>query len=206
MVSDLSPSTVLRRVLVIGLSPEVNRGVVEPLRAHGIDAVGTTDPSRAAIEFNAIDFDLIAFGRAALDVHAPTLRQAFLMQSPGVRFVNVIGPMAVRHIIAELDPGADAPATELRLDRGRGNPSIKAIIYAQCRLTVTLFRRTADTVSADTLGEISLGAGQLVLPVTNEQADTAYSLVLTAEDGRVVHEPCFADTKSGAAVQPTEGG
>jgi PleD family two-component response regulator len=54
------------RVLVIGLSPVKNEEVVTSLRDLGIDAVGCTEPDTAAERYNARQFKVIAFGRAAL--------------------------------------------------------------------------------------------------------------------------------------------
>lgn len=55
-----------QRVLVIGLSTVKNEEVVASLRDLGIDAIGCTEPDTAAERYDARQFKVIAFGRAAL--------------------------------------------------------------------------------------------------------------------------------------------
>jgi N-hydroxyarylamine O-acetyltransferase len=88
----MSPSRGSTRTLVIGLSPEVNRSVVEPLLDAGVDAQGSTQPEKASRRFDARQFDLIAFGRGVLGPLSDRLKREFAAQNPGIRFVDVIAP------------------------------------------------------------------------------------------------------------------
>ena len=72
-----SPELSGRKVLVIGISQEVNRSVTESLRNVGIAAQGCADPDRAAEMFDAKSFELIAFGRATAGPVAEGLKSKF---------------------------------------------------------------------------------------------------------------------------------
>ena len=80
---------------MVGLDSAVNRGVVEPLVAAGVDAQGFTRPEEAIDRFDARDFDLIVFGAGVLEPLSERLKRAFAAQNPDVRFVDVIAPVAV---------------------------------------------------------------------------------------------------------------
>ena len=102
------------RILVLGRSPEVLETVLQELLDLGLAASGSTQPERAAEQFDARDFDLIAFGHGLRGAPSDHLRQRFRRQSPTVRLLDTYAPQAVRQIATAL---AGAPVTpEVDLD------------------------------------------------------------------------------------------
>jgi hypothetical protein len=75
---------------VLGSDSAVNRSVVEPLVARGVDAQGFTRPDEANDRFDVRDFDLVVFGRGVLGPLSERLKRGFAADNPDVRFIDVI--------------------------------------------------------------------------------------------------------------------
>ena len=102
------------RVLVLGLDPAVNKSVVEPLVARGVDAQGFTRPHEAGDRFDARNFDLVVFGRGVLGPLSERLKRAFAADNPDVRFIDVIAPIAVEQTLAALAHDPRIPPVRVR--------------------------------------------------------------------------------------------
>jgi hypothetical protein len=171
------------RVLVIGLSPQVNRSVVEPLIERGVNARGLTRPLEAVELLDARDFDLIVFGRGVLGPLGNRLKRSFLTQNPDIRFVEVIAPVAVRQTLAALahDPRVPRYVTEVAAVYEGWGIQVRATILASCHLTLTLFCVVEEGLLSEQLMEDDVEPGPLnwTTPVT---ASSANSLLLTADE------------------------
>jgi N-hydroxyarylamine O-acetyltransferase len=94
------------RVLVLGRSPEVLEIVTGDLAELGVAVSGPTESERAAEQFDARDFDLIAFGGGLIGPLSERLKRDFLLQNAQIRLLDTFAPRAVREIVAALDGGA----------------------------------------------------------------------------------------------------
>lgn len=173
-----------RRVLVIGLNAMVNRSVVQPLRDLGVDAEGYTQPERAGRTFNARDFELIVFARAALGPVSEKLKRGFTTQNPHIAFVDAIGPVAVNQTLAALahDPRTQRFISGLRVVNESANAGIQAIVRAACRVSLTIYRKAGAGLSFETLDSFEVQAGPLERGIEAQRLEDAYSLLLTANE------------------------
>jgi hypothetical protein len=178
-----------RKVLVIGISQEVNHSVTESLRDVGIAAQGCADPDRANDMFDAKNFELIAFGRATVGPLAEGIKANFRTQHADVLFLDVIGPFAQRQIVAALlhDPRSARFARALRVINNLGGSTILVHILAPCHLTLTLFQKRADGLIPKTLTEIDVEDGPLVWPLKSADMVGAFSIVLDANGEEFLH-------------------
>jgi hypothetical protein len=173
------------RTLVIGLSPEVNRSVVEPLLDAGIDAQGSTQPGEASRRFDARQLDLIAFGRGVLGPLSDRLKREFTAQNPGIRFVDVIAPVAVKQILAALahdplSPGLVRDFTAMRSDLA---DRASATILASCQVTLTVYRVVDGKLVSELLDEEDVTPGHYEWTGAPGTFDNANSLMLIADEG-----------------------
>jgi N-hydroxyarylamine O-acetyltransferase len=99
-----------KRVLVLGRVPEVMEAVVEELTALGLAVEGSTAPEQATEDFDARNFDLIAFGGGVLGPLREDLRRRFAVQNPRVDFLDTYAPRAAWQI-AEALKGRNAVAS-----------------------------------------------------------------------------------------------
>lgn len=188
-----------QRVLVIGLSPTVNQNVVDPLRQAGIDAHGSTEPDTADAVYDARSFDLIVFGRGALGPQTDHLKRAFHRRNPDIRFVDALGPIAVRQIIAALrrDPRSPEFVRDFKVKRDDGGWRVAATVLVPCRITLTLYSRPdGEALEQELLAEESAVAGSLDLHFGEERFSKAYSLVLSANNEEFHHVPFLGELSS----------
>jgi hypothetical protein len=185
----LSPRLTGRKVLVIGISQEVNSSVTESLRNVGIAAQGTADPDRATEMFDAKNFELIAFGRATAGPVAEGMKARFRAQNPGVLLIDVIGPFAQRQIAAALkhDPRSARFARDLRVSNNMSSAIVLVHMLAPCHLTLTLFQKHADGLTSKTLTEFDAVVGPLRLPLSSADMVGAFSIVLDANGEEFLH-------------------
>lgn len=170
------------RTLVLGRSPEVNRSVVEPLLEAGIDAQGSTRPEDASDLFDARDFDLIAFGRGLLGPLSDRLKREFTARNPGIRFVDVFGPVAVKQILAALAPHPVTFVRDVTTARGEQADRVTAIVLAGCHLTLTLYRAVDGQPAAELLAEEDVTPGHYEWTGAAGTFDDANALVLIANE------------------------
>jgi N-hydroxyarylamine O-acetyltransferase len=96
------------RVLVLGQAPHVLEAVMHELGLLGLEVSGSTRPERAATDFDARDFDLIAFGGGVDRAVRAAAKAAFARRNPHVRLLDTFAPVAVHQIRQALD-GVRAP-------------------------------------------------------------------------------------------------
>jgi hypothetical protein len=180
-----------RKVLVIGVSPEVNRSVTESLLKLGIAAQGSADPDGATARFDAKNFELIAFGRATAGPIAEGIKTTFRAQHPDVLLIDVIGPFAQRQIAAALqhDPRSARFARDLHVAHNTSGATILVDILASCHVMLTLFQKYADGLTSKPLGEIDAVAGWLERPINSVDMIAAFSIVLDANGEEFLHYP-----------------
>jgi hypothetical protein len=169
-----------RKVLVIGVSQEVNRSVTETLRNVGIAAQGCADPDRATDMFDAKNFELIAFGRATAGPVAEGIKNKFRAQHPDVLFLDVIGPFAQLQVVAALkhDPRTARFARDLRVIYNMSGATILVRILTPCHVTLTLFHKQAGGLTSKTLTELDAQVGPLKWPLNSADTLGAFSIVL----------------------------
>jgi len=101
------------RVLVLGRSPEVLETVMQELADAGCAVQGSIDAERAAEQFDARDFELIAFGGGLRGPLSEHLKQAFALQNLQVRLLDTFAPQAAWQIMTALDGARDEPQVDL---------------------------------------------------------------------------------------------
>ncbi len=181
-----------RRVLVIGLSPVKNEEVVGSLRKLGVNAVGCTEPDTAAEQYDARNFTVIAFGRAALGPRVDRLKQAFSHQDPNVRFVDAFGPIAVAQVSAALQRHPQTPVLvdSVVFCASRHGGRVTAIVLTACHVTVTLYAHpVAGTLERHRLLDADVSEGLMTCTLPEDRLLTAYSLVVIANDKEFHHLP-----------------
>lgn len=176
------------RVLVLGLSPEVNRSVVEPLVKNGVDAQGFTRPEEASSNFDARDFELIVFGRGVLGPLSDRLKREFATQNPDIRFVDAIAPVAVEQTLAALahDPRAPLFVTDLAVLQEDAAIRVTATVLAPCHLTLTLFRVVDEALTSEQLSNARFDPGPFLWTGAASGFRGVNSLLVTA-DGTEYH-------------------
>ena len=181
----MNPSHGSMRTLVIGLSPEVNRSVVEPLLDAGIDAQGSTQPEEASRRFDARQFDLIAFGRGVPGPLSDRLRREFTAQNPGIRFVDASAPVAVKQILAALahDPLSPRFIRDITPVRSQVADRISATILSSCHVTLTVYRVVDAKLVSELLAEEDVTPGHYEWTGAAGAFDHANSLVVIADEG-----------------------
>ena len=82
-----------KKVLLIGHNPTVLRDLASALSNEGFGVRTTNLVEEASRDFDAADFDLIAFGRGIDETTNTLLKAAFSALSPTVHFVDGLGPV-----------------------------------------------------------------------------------------------------------------
>lgn len=184
-----SPELSGRKVLVIGISQEVNRSVTESLRNVGIAAQGCADPDRAAEMFDAKSFELIAFGRATAGPVAEGLKSKFRAQNSDVLLLDVIAPFAQRQVVAALKNGPRPArfACDLRVSNNTSGANILVQILASCHVTLTLFQKHAGGLTSKTLTELDVEPGRLEWSLSSADMVGAFSIVLDVSGEEFLH-------------------
>jgi hypothetical protein len=91
------------RVQVIGLDPEVNQGIIAPLRAAGFDAHGLIY-DKTAPPPDGRGFDLLAGGGGTAGKPIEAIRAEVRRYDPDKPVIQVLAPVAIRQIISACDP------------------------------------------------------------------------------------------------------
>ena len=76
--------------------------VIQELAELGLEFAGSVEPECAAEQFDARDFDLIAFGRGLRGQLSEHLKRTFQASNPRVRLLDTCAPAAVRQIVGAL--------------------------------------------------------------------------------------------------------
>lgn len=185
--------TVVRegRVLVIGVSPQTIRRVVDDLEALDVEVSGCFEPDRALSMHHARDFDVVAFARAALGPRADVLRDALRAQNPAVRSVDLVGPLAVRQVLAALehDPAVPRFVRDLDVERAGERGIARAEVLEHCQLKLWMFRLVHGALASETLALVDAAPGIFTFVITAETMHDAYSVVLEAHGDELLHFP-----------------
>ncbi|UQA63535.1 hypothetical protein E8A73_004950 [Polyangium aurulentum] len=184
-------TTKAERVLVIGVVAEVNRQVVDGLKALGFSAVGSIAPSTAATDFHARDFDLIAMGGGVDAATRRRLREAFEEQNKDVLLLDGFAPVAVQQIAWTLrgsrDGGSHASDFSVE-DRGE-KLEARVTTRRDCRLRLDVYRsRGTNQWDVVRVAEASVTAGAHGFEIDKEITRDALMLVLTLnEEEHLLH-------------------
>ncbi|GAB3555943.1 hypothetical protein [Spirosoma fluminis] len=164
-----------KKVLLIGRNPAVLSALAEALINEKMLVETTRLVEQADQDFNAADFDLIAFGRGVDEDTRAGLKRNFKGQHPGVHFVDGLAPIVpllVRQITTTL---AAKPIETNRLVSVNCEQSetiqLYIVVRQACRLTVDLYQLNAiHTTSQSTLFTRYIEAG-------NHQFDVSRTLL-----------------------------
>ncbi|GAB3502709.1 hypothetical protein GCM10027341_30880 [Spirosoma knui] len=178
-----------KKVLLIGRNPGVLSALADALINEKMLVQMTSLVEQADQDFNAADFDLIAFGRGVDEDAKAELKRNFKGQHPGVHFVDGLAPiipLLVRQITATL---AAKPVETNRLVSVSCEQSetIQLCIVARqaCRLTVDLYQLDAihTTRQATLLTRfIEAGSHQFDVDRTLLEDTIASFLLVTADE------------------------
>jgi hypothetical protein len=167
---------------VLDSDSAVNRSVVEPLVARGVDAQGFTRPDEANDRFDVRDFDLVVFGRGVLGPLSERLKRAFAADNPDIRFVDVIAPIAVEQTLAALahDPRIPQFVSNVEVFTDNGAIRVTATVVAPCLLTFTVFRAEVRNLATEALAEVNVEPGPFSWTGPVGDLQDANSLLLSA--------------------------
>jgi hypothetical protein len=174
-----------KRVLVLGRSPQVNQGVVEPLGALGVQIQGSTDPDNAAKLFEAKDFELIVFGRGIVGPLSERLAREFTAQNPDVRFIDAVAPVAVKQILSALqhDPRVPRYAADFRVVDDSFGCLVKANILQPCTVKLIVYNHPGtDTLPTELVDESEVKPGPFERRVAARYLKHAHSLLMILDD------------------------
>lgn len=136
-----------KSVLLIGRNPTVLANLASALTDEGFNVKTTDRVEQAGQDFDAADFDLIAFGRGVDEMTNATLRKTFLAQNPGIYLVDGLAPvipLLVKQIKLTL---ADKPSTETVITgfscQQTESLHIHVATGVDCQLTIDLYQLNA---------------------------------------------------------------
>jgi NAD(P)H-dependent FMN reductase len=179
-----------KRVQVIGLDQNTNRSVVSPIMAAGIDAHGVVIEKNSDLP-DSRGFDLIAIGRGAAGPLAEAIKAKVVAVNPVANIVEVVGPLAVRQVIAALDP--DAPRLQMSSFRFTDGRLKLTASGDDGRLGVTVFEHTETGLVPHRVVEVDLLANvELNIGVMHQ----AYSVVVDLDGAAFWHQAINAPTSS----------
>jgi hypothetical protein len=131
--------------LLLGARHDVMDRALAELQRIGIEARGTTNMDTAAVEFNAREFDVVAFGGGISNDVRDRLKREFTAQNPHVRLVDVFAPVAIAQIVAALKPSAEPKlASGFEVTERNGAHVVRVDVAAECDVRVQLFQSPVD--------------------------------------------------------------
>jgi hypothetical protein len=188
-----------KRVLVLGRSPQVNQGVVEPLRALGVRIQGSTDPDDAAKLFEARDFELIVFGRGIVGPLSERLTREFTAQNPDVRFIDAVAPVAVKQILSALqhDPRVPRYAADFRVVDDGFDCLVEANILRHCTAKLMVYYHPGtEALPAEPVDESEVNPGPFERRVAARRLKHAHSLLMILNDDEFRLHPISSPPRS----------
>ena len=136
-----------KKVLLIGRNLMVLKNLEIALAEDEFHVQTTGQVEQAASNFNAADFDVVAFGRGLNEATNASLRTSFLEQNPQIRFVNGLAPvipLLVRQIKLAL---SESQVREKQLAnfsyQQTDKLSIQVDVLSSCQLTIDLYQLDA---------------------------------------------------------------
>ncbi|QDK77639.1 hypothetical protein EXU85_03130 [Spirosoma sp. KCTC 42546] len=137
-----------KAVLLIGRNPNVLANLASALTEEGFLVKTTSQVEQASQNFNATDFDVIAFGRGIDAATNTTLRASFLHQNPAILFVDGLAPvipLLVKQIKLELANKSVARQviTNFSCEQTDDTLRINVSTAVDCQLTIDLYQLDA---------------------------------------------------------------
>lgn len=175
-----------KNVLLIGRNPTVLVNLASALIDEGF-VVKTTDlVEQAGQNFNAGDFDLIAFGRGVDELTNAMLRSSFLAQNPAICFVDGLAPV-IPLLVKQIKLGlADKPIAQKVITNFSCQQTeslhIRVATAINCQLTIDLYQLDAvHTTQQKTLVSEFVFAGNHLFSVNIKPATDSTINFLVAE-------------------------
>lgn len=172
-----------RRVLVVGLDPPTNRSVVAPLVAAGMDAHGFVVNAGGTLP-DGDGYDLIAIGRGAAGKVADAIKHAVRTNDASKPVLEVVGPVAVRQILAACDP--DAPRLVAEHVELSGRRLALGFAGDDGHLGVTALEQVASGLVPHRIAEGELRGD---MRLTTNLAFDPYSIVIDLDGAAFHHIP-----------------
>lgn len=135
--------------LLLGARQDVMDAALAELRKIGVEARGTIDMSTAATEFDAREFDVVAFGGGISNDIRNRLKREFRAQNPQVTLLDVFAPVAIIQIAAALRRDAEPKlASDFDVTERNGSYVVRVDVAAACDLRVQLFQSPVEGTTA----------------------------------------------------------
>ena len=136
-----------KRILLSGRNPAVLANLSSALTGEGFEVQTTGLVKQASKQFDAVDFDLIAFGRGVDEETKAVLKADFSTKKPAIHFVDGLAPiipLLVKQIKQAL---ADTPVENKALLKFTRQPAddllIEVTVTVACQLSITLYQLDA---------------------------------------------------------------
>jgi hypothetical protein len=170
--------------LLLGARQDVMDRALAELQRIGIEARGTTNMDTAAVEFNATDFDVVAFGGGISNDVRDRLKREFTAQNPNVTLLDVFAPVAITQIAAALRGNADPKlASGFDVTQRNGSHVVRVDVAADCDLRVQLFQSPVD---GKTIVEQRAHPGPFEIAIDDVRYEGPNIVVVTL-GGREIH-------------------
>jgi hypothetical protein len=134
-------------ILIIGRNPIVLANLASALEDEGFLVHTTAPVEQVSRRFNALEIDLVVFGRGVDPVTNARLRADFLSQNPGVLFVDGLAPvipLLVKQIKQALVGGQTSERTISAFTCQKTQPLLIAVtVRIACQLTIDLYQLDA---------------------------------------------------------------
>ncbi|GAB3785094.1 hypothetical protein GCM10028818_46240 [Spirosoma horti] len=136
-----------KRILLIGRNPIVLANLSAALTNEGFEVQTTGLVEQASKQFDAIDFDLIAFGRGIDEEMKALLKADFLTKKPTVHFIDGLAPVTSLLVKQIKQTLANTTAFNKTLIRFVRQPAddllIDVTVTVACQLSITLYQLDA---------------------------------------------------------------
>ena len=170
--------------LLLGARRDVMDAIIAELQKIGIEARGTTDMDTAAVEFNAREFDVVAFGGGISNDVRERLKREFSAQNPRVALLDVFAPVAIPQVAAALRRDAEPKlASAFDVIQRNGSHLVRLDVAAECDVRVQLFH---SPVEGKTILEQRVPSGPFEIAIDNLRFDGPNIVVVTLE-GREIY-------------------
>jgi hypothetical protein len=144
---DTNQKTMSKTVLLIGRNPTVLTNLASALTEEGFSVKTTNRVEPASEDFNAAEFDLIAFGRGVDETTNTFLKANFTAQNPKIIFVDGLAPvipLLVRQIKLALSGSLLQERILARFSCQQTDPLLLQVTTASaCRLIIDLYQLDA---------------------------------------------------------------
>ncbi|GAB4048811.1 hypothetical protein [Spirosoma litoris] len=159
-----------KKVLLIGRNPNVLANLALALRDDGFVVKTTSAIEQASQDFNAADFDVVAFGRGIDVATNAALRASFLEQNPTALFVDGLAPvisLLVKQIKLAVAPHSTSKKVITNFSYDKTSPlQINVSVAIDCQLTIDLYQLDAiHTTLQKTLVSEFVKAGNHTFPI-----------------------------------------